>query len=64
MKQYSEVPSWANSMIRNWRLAGKISSSVSDLQLFNVIEGEQLHLLEEEDALELLREKFPPEDVE
>lgn len=52
----TEVPSWANNMVRNYREQANIPSSISDLDLFKAIETEEIYMIDDPDfQTEILR---------
>lgn len=55
-KRVFEVPSWATAMVSNFRKGAGISSEISDVTIFNIIETEELCLLDEEEQFEALRD--------
>ena len=52
------VPSWATAMVRNWRSQANLPDSISDWEIYRVIEDEQLSVLDntEEEKIEILRD--------
>jgi len=56
MKTFKEVPSWATAMVRNFRDNANLPESITDLQIFTVVENEDLCLIDSpEDQIDILR---------
>lgn len=52
------------NVVRNWRSTANIPGSIADHELWKAIEEEELYLFSEEEAIDILRERFslPPYD--
>ena len=59
MAKYSEVPSWATAMVDNFRRAASVPPEITNLEIFQVVEDQDLCLLDsEEDKMDILRSEL------
>jgi hypothetical protein len=55
-KRVFEVPSWATAMVSNFRRGARIPKEISDVEIFNTVETEEICMLDtEEEQYEALR---------